>query len=141
MADPEFELLDIGVFDDNCYFDAVVEYAKATPEDLLMQISVHDRGPEDTKIMCCPRSVPTPLVLGGGAERPELRSVESGYTGSVVRAEHRELDTRWLSAADEAAVLVTGMREQRTHLRRAERRIRMSRTVSIVRSCTARSTR
>jgi hypothetical protein len=37
--EPEYELLDTGVFDDNRYFDVVVEYAKATPEDLLMQVT------------------------------------------------------------------------------------------------------
>src|SRR6266404_5776842 len=42
----EYELLDTGVFDKNRYFDVVVEYAKASPHDLLIQISVHNRGAE-----------------------------------------------------------------------------------------------
>src|SRR5262245_22387080 len=42
---PEFELLDTGAFDDDRYFDVFVEYAKAAPEDLLMQVTVHNRGP------------------------------------------------------------------------------------------------
>ena len=37
--EPEYELLDTGVFDDNRYFDVFVEYAKAAPEDLLVRIS------------------------------------------------------------------------------------------------------
>src|SRR5512134_3148888 len=41
--EPEFELLDTGVFDDNRYWDVFVEYAKADPHDLLMRISVHNR--------------------------------------------------------------------------------------------------
>src|SRR5262245_14736438 len=41
----EYELIDTGVFDDNRYFDVFVEYAKASPEDILMQITVHNRGP------------------------------------------------------------------------------------------------
>ena len=43
---PEFELIDTGVFDGDRYFDVEVEYAKADPEDILIQISVTNRGPE-----------------------------------------------------------------------------------------------
>src|SRR5215475_8723214 len=42
--DFEYELLDTGVFDDNRYFDVFVEYAKASPEDLLIRITAHNRG-------------------------------------------------------------------------------------------------
>ncbi len=44
--DPEFELIDTGVFDEDRYFDVQVEYAKAAAEDVLIQISVTNRGPE-----------------------------------------------------------------------------------------------
>ena len=44
--DFEYELLDTGVFDEDRYFDVFVEYAKESPEDLLIQISIHNRGPE-----------------------------------------------------------------------------------------------
>ncbi len=42
--EPEYELLDTGVFDDDRYFDVVIEYAKADADDILMQITVHNRG-------------------------------------------------------------------------------------------------
>src|SRR6516162_5336006 len=42
---PEYELLDTGVFDDDRYFDVFVEYAKAGPDDVLVQVTVHNRGP------------------------------------------------------------------------------------------------
>jgi hypothetical protein len=42
--DPEFELLDTGIFDDDCYFDIFVEYAKDNAEDILMQITIINRG-------------------------------------------------------------------------------------------------
>src|SRR5437763_16785664 len=41
---PEFELLDTGIFDDDRYFDVFVEYEKAEPEDILMRVTVHYRG-------------------------------------------------------------------------------------------------
>ena len=45
-ADLEFELIDTGVFDDDRYFDVVAEYAKASPEDILIRITIDNRGPE-----------------------------------------------------------------------------------------------
>ena len=50
----EYELLDTGIFDDDRYFDVFVEYAKADPEDLLVKISVHNRGPERAQIHVLP---------------------------------------------------------------------------------------
>jgi Glycosyl hydrolase family 63 C-terminal domain len=50
----EYELLDTGIFDDDRYFDAFVEYAKSDPEDTLIQISVHNRSPEAAEIHLLP---------------------------------------------------------------------------------------
>ena len=44
--DPEYELLDTGVFNEDRYFDVFVEYAKAAPNEILIQISAANRGPE-----------------------------------------------------------------------------------------------
>jgi hypothetical protein len=52
---PEFELLDTGLFDEDRYFDVFVEYAKAAPEDILMLVTVHNRGPEAAKISVLPQ--------------------------------------------------------------------------------------
>jgi hypothetical protein len=51
----EFELLDTGIFDDDHYFDVFVEYAKAAPEDLLMRVTVHNRGPDEATIHMLPQ--------------------------------------------------------------------------------------
>ncbi|MEP3213221.1 MAG: glucosidase [Luteolibacter sp.] len=53
-ADPEFELLDTGIFDDNRYFDIFIEYAKADPDDLCIRVEVCNRGPEDAPIHLLP---------------------------------------------------------------------------------------
>ena len=50
----EYELLDTGIFDDDRYFDVFVEYAKSDPEDILIRISVHNRGPEAAQIHLLP---------------------------------------------------------------------------------------
>src|SRR5438552_1490039 len=51
---PEFELLDTGVFNENRYFDVVVEYAKATSEDILIRITAHNRGSESARVHLLP---------------------------------------------------------------------------------------
>ena len=53
-ADPELELVDTGVFDENRYFDVTVEYAKAGPEDLLIRITGANRGPEAAALHLLP---------------------------------------------------------------------------------------
>jgi hypothetical protein len=52
---PEFELLDTGLFDADRYFDVFVEYAKAGPDDILMQVTVWNRGPEAAKVTLLPQ--------------------------------------------------------------------------------------
>src|SRR5262249_45328797 len=52
--DPEFELHETGVFDDHRYFDVFVEYAKSDPEDILVDIRVVNRGPDDADLHLLP---------------------------------------------------------------------------------------
>src|ERR1700750_63572 len=54
-SDTEFEIQDTGVFDDGRYFDVTVEYAKATPEDTLMRVSVTNRGPDSAVLHLVPQ--------------------------------------------------------------------------------------
>src|SRR4030095_199385 len=51
---PEYELIDTGVFDGDRYFDVVVEYAKADAEDVLVRITVTNRGPEEASLNLLP---------------------------------------------------------------------------------------
>jgi hypothetical protein len=51
----EFELLDTGVFNDDRYFDVFVEYAKASPDDILMCVTAHNRGPEEAVLHVLPQ--------------------------------------------------------------------------------------
>ncbi|HVS24729.1 MAG TPA: glucosidase, partial [Gammaproteobacteria bacterium] len=52
--DMEYELLDTGVFEEDRYFDVFVEYAKESPEDILVEISIHNRGPEAAELHVLP---------------------------------------------------------------------------------------
>ena len=87
---PEFELLDTGIFDDDRYFDVFVEYAKAGPEDILMRVTVHNRGPEAATIASAAAAVvPQHLVLETGrGTSPKLRA---GTDGARRDAEHPAL--------------------------------------------------
>ena len=51
---PEFELLDTGILDDKRYFDVAVEYAKAAPDDLWMQLTLTNHGPEPAPLHVLP---------------------------------------------------------------------------------------
>ncbi len=53
--EPEFELVDTGIFDDDRYFDVFVEYAKTSPEDLLARITIVNRGPDEASLNVLPQ--------------------------------------------------------------------------------------
>lgn len=52
--DPEFELIDTGLFNNNAYFDVFAEYAKANVDDILIQITVHNRNTDDARLHILP---------------------------------------------------------------------------------------
>jgi hypothetical protein len=96
-GDFEYELLDTGVFAESRYFDVVVEYAKATPEDVLLRITVHNRGPEPANL----RLLPTlwfrnTWASGVSARRPALSEVDDVPGLTVVAARDGSLGDRWL---------------------------------------------
>jgi hypothetical protein len=54
-ADPEYDLIDTGIFDDEKYFDVFMEYAKGAPNDLLIKVTIHNRGPEKATLHLLPQ--------------------------------------------------------------------------------------
>lgn len=52
--DPEYELLDTGLFDEDRYFDIFLEYAKGSPEDFLLKAEIHNRSDEDAELTILP---------------------------------------------------------------------------------------
>ena len=102
----EYELLDTGVFDQNRYFDVFVEYAKASPEDLLIQISVYNRGPQAAQLHVLPTLwFRNQWSWLGTAERPILRQVSG--SPAVVQAVEPALGERYLYCDGDAALLFT----------------------------------
>jgi len=102
----EFELLHTGVFDQDRYFDVFVEYAKESPEDILVQISVHNRGPEAAELHVLPTVwFRNTWSWGQEAPRPSLRAVEGG-TATVLAVE-AGLGERYLYCDGQANLLFT----------------------------------
>jgi hypothetical protein len=109
--DPEYELLDTGVFAEDRYFDVTVEYAKAGPEDVLVRITAANRGPGPAPLHLLPTIwFRNTWVWGRDARRPELRAVpDEGGTmiSRQIRAQHHELGTYWLACDGEPHLLFT----------------------------------
>ena len=75
----EYELLDTGAFNDDRYFDVFVEYAKGDPEDILIRISLYNRGPEGAQIHLLPTLwFRNTWSWGDGEPKPVLRRAENG---------------------------------------------------------------
>jgi hypothetical protein len=88
----EYELLDTGVFEGDRYFDVFVEYAKAVPDDILVQITLCNRGPEAATLHVLPTLwFRNTWSWGGDPVRGELRRVAAGKTGNAIAASHPEL--------------------------------------------------
>jgi len=93
--DPEYELADTGYFDGERYFDVVVEYAKAAPEDILVRVTATNRGPEPATLHVLPTVwFRNTWSWDPGAPRPGLRRGE-GPTAQI-EIEHPESGRRML---------------------------------------------
>jgi hypothetical protein len=104
----EYELLDTGVFDEDRYFDVFVEYAKASAEDLLIQISIWNRGPESAELHVLPTLwFRNQWSWHAGPDRPVLQQVSGTPATSVVQAIDTKLGERYLSCEGEVPLLFT----------------------------------
>ncbi len=87
----EYELLDTGVFDGDRYFDVFVEYAKAGPEDLLIQISAINRGPEAAPLHVLPTVwFRNTWSWANGGTRPEMKQQPGQNGASIICAHHTD---------------------------------------------------
>jgi len=104
--DLEYELLDTGVFDDDRYFDVVVEYAKAAPDDILMLVTAHNRGPDPATLHLLPTLwFRNTWSWGDEVPKPTLAAADDRGGIASARASHAELGD-WLLSADESAQLL-----------------------------------
>ena len=109
----EYELLDTGVFKDDRYFDVFVEYAKAGPDDILMQITAANRGPEEAELHVLPtlwfrNDWATWISESNRAvETPRLRQIKGPAGTGAIEAKHSILGTYTLYCEGDAPLLFT----------------------------------
>ncbi|MGB8340172.1 MAG: hypothetical protein WCE51_01170 [Chthoniobacterales bacterium] len=108
---PEFELLDTGLFDENRYFDVFVEYAKAAPGDILMRVTVHNRGPDAAKLSVLPQlCFRNTWSWKANPTKPKLAALAGG-----VQIEHPKLGNHRLDCDGQPTLLFC---ENETNARR-----------------------
>jgi hypothetical protein len=102
----EYELLNTGVFDDNRYFDVFVEYAKESSEDILIEISVYNRGPEAAELHVLPTLwFRNRWSWGKDNPRPSFQTVAGN--DQTVKATEPDLGERYLYCDGKASLLFT----------------------------------
>ncbi len=115
-TDFEYELIDTGVFNEDRYFDVFVEYAKATPDDILIRIRIHNRGPQAASLQVLPtlwyRNTWSELQTG---PRPQLKAVAGLSDGALIAAAHCDLGVHALACEGAGAMLFT---ENETNMER-----------------------
>ncbi|NGN68225.1 glucosidase [Streptomyces sp. A7024] len=109
--DFEYELLDTGIFDADRYFDVTAEYAKASPDDVLMKITVENRGPDEAELHLLPtlwfRNTWSWTDDAPAATKPTLAAIPATKDTAVIRATHPELGTHDLHLQGNTPLLFT----------------------------------
>jgi len=104
----EYELIDTGIFNEDRYFDVFIEYAKATPEDILIEISVHNRGPEAANLHVLPTLwFRNTWTWWPEQQRPLLKEIDRTKTAGVIATSHSQLGNRFLYCEGKAPLLFT----------------------------------
>ena len=107
-GDREYELLDTGVFNEDRYFDVFLEYAKHTPEDLLIQISVINRGPEPATLHVLPTLwFRNTWTWWPDTPKPSLKQASGQKSVQAIAASHTDLGGRYLYCEGEVPLLFT----------------------------------
>ena len=95
--DPEFELLDTGIFERDRYFDIFIEYAKTSDEDIAVKVTAYNRGDKEKPLHILPTLwFRNTWSWEEKAEKPRLSVYAQKDNYSIVEAKHPSLETRWL---------------------------------------------
>ncbi|WP_414752322.1 MGH1-like glycoside hydrolase domain-containing protein [Anabaena sp. CCY 9910] len=106
--DTEFELLDTCVFDSDKYFDVFVEYAKNTAEDILVQITVINRGTQTKTLHLLPTIwFHNTWSWNGDTNKPILQVVKLSDDFQTIAAHHQTLGERWLYCQQPNEIIFT----------------------------------
>ena len=118
--DMEFELVDTGAFDENRYFDVFIEYAKATPDDILVRIEAINRGPESAPLHLLPTIwFRNTWAWGLDARGPRLHRDASAEIAAI-NLNHYYYGKRWLYCEKDPELLFTENETNNSRLFNAE---------------------
>ena len=93
----EFELIDTGIFDDDRYFDVIVEYAKASQDDILIRIQVVNQGPQAARLHVLPTLwFRNSWSWSENTAKPSLQLIRSDSSHQMIQAFHQTLNDHWL---------------------------------------------
>ncbi len=107
-SEPEYELINTGVFDQDRYFDVFIEYAKESPEDILIQIKIFNRGPQAAVLDVLPTLwFRNTWSWTEGSTRPLLTEMKLGKKVQVIAASHQVLVERYLYCEGAGKLLFT----------------------------------
>jgi len=107
-GDMEYELLDTGIFDSDRYFDVFVEYAKQSAEDILIQISISNRGPESATLHVLPTLLfRNTWTWWPDTVKPSLKKAGSKKDAAIIAASHDQLGDRYLYCEGNTELLFT----------------------------------
>lgn len=122
--EPEYELLDTGIFNNNEYFDVFVEYAKENEKDILIKITICNRGPTEAQCDVLP-TIWFRNTWNWGYEhgpmnddpmKPVLKQTEGPKNTSAIKVEHPQLDNYYLYAEDSPDLIFTNNETNFMHL-------------------------
>ena len=106
--EPEYELLDTGVFEQSRYFDVLVEYAKAEPEDILIRVTVTNRAVEGATLDLLPTIwFRNTWAWGIDVRRPRLWADHNLHSAERICIRHFDMPERWLLCEDTPELLFT----------------------------------
>ena len=107
-GDMEYELLDTGIFNGDRYFDVFVEYAKESPEDILIQITVANRGPQKASLVVLPTLwFRNTWSWADHSAKPLLEQKTGSGDTTVIAASHPDLGVRYLYCEGSGPLLFT----------------------------------
>jgi hypothetical protein len=107
-TDFEYELLDTGIFNDDRYYDVFVEYAKESPEEILIKITVWNRGPDAATLRLLPHFwFRNQWRWEEENTKPEMHAIDGGKGVSSIAASHQYLGQRYLHACGAPSLLFT----------------------------------
>lgn len=105
---PEYELLDTGIFDENRYFDIFTEYAKSSPEDLLIRFTITNRGPDPAKLIFLPTLwYRNTWAWEANSTKPLITLGQKTSQYEMLKAAHQEFGNYWLYYKNPTSLLFT----------------------------------